>query len=291
MSWFSLREPHGNLELYALRIGFAIILVLQFPLLPDFPGQPLPNGLAEYLNLTGFSAQNQWWPLYAGLVVAIMLYCAGRLMILSTAYLFAMTVGAGTLYNSQGDIHHSTQIFSLILLGQLVAYVWLGVRSWVGRPKRLPAGCRAHDLAVHFSYQMIASVYVVAALSKFIRTNGLWPLLSPGFAMEVEKTMAQAHYSFFDPSLLERGKMISELILTYPYLVQLLFAGVLLIELGAFLALWGRRARFVAGLMLILLHQGINMMTAISFTSSQLLVALFFLSIPFWLARRIHAWM
>src|SRR3989338_2311976 len=95
-----LREPHGKIELYILRIAFALVAVWKFPFQPNFPDQPLPNGLAQYFDFTVFSAYAPWWPMYVGLAIALVLYCWGRLMLFATGYLLVMTVGAGTFYNS-----------------------------------------------------------------------------------------------------------------------------------------------------------------------------------------------
>jgi hypothetical protein len=282
---FGAHVRYGRLELFSLRALFALVIYARFPQADRYIEQPHPNGLAHVFDFTFLNAPGISEALQIGYVLALALYATGYALPWAIAYLLFTTVSAGTLSNSQGAISHSHQIIPLVLLGQLIAYcycAWFEVRR---RPLPLSPGLNAHDLSIYFAQQMVVSVYVAAGLTKLIRSQGRWIIDLPNIAVEIVKTHAQRYHDRLAPELLESGERIAGLILEYPNATRLLLSGGLVLELCAFLALGGRRLAFCVGVLLIAMHEMVELVMKLSFETNQLVILLFLVNVPFLIER------
>jgi hypothetical protein len=285
MIHFRARVRHGAFELFLVRAMFALVIYERFPHADRLIGQPHPNGLAHVVDFTFLNAPGISEVLQFGFLLALVLYAAGYAIPWAIAYLLFTTVSVGTLLNSQGAIGHGHQIIPLVLLGQLIAYgycAWFELRR---RPPPLPPDLNVHDLSIHFAQQMIVSVYVVAGLTKLIRSKGSWILDLPNIAVEIVKTHAQSYHNALSPELLESGNQIAGLILEHPNWTRLLLSGGLALELFAILALGGRRLAFCVGVLLIAMHEMIELVMNLSFKTNQLVVFVFLVNAPFLIER------
>ena len=250
--------------------------------------QSVPNGLAKYLDLTFIADPTYAVALEIGLAVALVLYIWGCATASVLIYIVAVLVARGTLSNSQGAIQHIGQVVCVVGLGQWLAYVTRWFSGW------LPAWAYqgdVRDLAVHFSKEILAGTYIVAACTKFLESGGKWIANSPTLAISIVKANEQEYYNFLSDGSREAGLAIAQWILLHPTLAQPVFAVALLLELSCFAALASRRLAFVIGAGLVVMHVCIQQVMSLSFTCHVLLVGVYFLQLPCLVAAAYRAWL
>lgn len=285
---FAPRVRYGNVEWLLMRIAFAAVVGWRFLGQEFFADQPFPNGLAHLFDLSAIAASPFEALARGALALALVSYALGVALPWATAVIFVLILWIGTLANSQGAISHSNQILSLVLLGQLAAHLRFALPrlSWSGL--QAPVGIRVQDLAVHYSQQMVVGVYVTAGITKILRSRGRWILDLPDISVEIVKTHAQAFHDHLQPGLIERGEQIANLVLAHPQLARFVLSGGLFLELGAFVALRGRREAFIVGALLIAMHRSIEFTMLLRFTANQLVVLIFLVNLPFLIVRALQ---
>lgn len=279
MTSFDRPVVHPPAEAFLARLLFAAVVLRCTHLKIPYAGQPYPNGLAHVFDLTLFSSPLAMGVLLAVLAVACLVYVAGRFMIGATGVMLFALVVTGTLANSQGAIIHARQIVALVALGQFIAYLSGARRSGMAPEARLrrPGD---HDLALHYSKQAIASAYVVAGVTKLIKSGGSWIADAPNLALQVVKTNDQHAYSFIGDSAVGAMDPWASMIAAHPNLSRIFFGGGLLLELGAFLALAGRRAAFAVGIGLLAMHASVAWLMKLHFINNQLVLGIFLVGVP-----------
>lgn len=292
----------GPLERVILRVLFAIVVFESMPLgepfdrLPalaaraalPFQGQPHPNGLAHWIDVTPFSnpivVQTLGWTC----VAALLLYVAGRGLPIALPYLAAASIGFGTLQNSQGAIRHQDQIISLILLAQSAVVVTSALRSiWSHTPENRVARRSFIDARLHYAAMIvIVASYLIAGVSKVQRSDGAWLANSHLIGIQVVKTYRQNFYNDLDAERFgEPNVPYADVLLSHPDLSRVALAGGLFLELFAFLALYDRRSALVFGLLFIAFHRSIAVVLGLEFQNHEKVVWIFLIDVPYWLGR------
>ena len=290
-------QAHAPWESLAARLLFAGFMIYEFPTLMPFTTQPVPNGIARWMDLTWLARPGaleavRW--LFMGLMVPYVLGWALWLVLPVAAFLH---VAVFTLNNSQGYINHNWQIVSCLLLVQAAVAVWWPLRAkWRGTGS-VDAGKEVHDPALtrdawlwYFTQLAMALFYTTSAVSK-VRKSGLgWMLDLENLSLAVKKTSVQAYYS--DPTVGSAGGMpaAGQWIMEHPIGTALLFGPALPLEFFAFLALWNRAAAFWLGLALIAMHCGIEAIMGLDFYVNSVCLLIFQVNLPgwigWWLKRR-----
>lgn len=246
-------QEHSKIELIAMRLLFALVLVDVIP--SGLTVQPLtmPVGLA------GMGLDLSWLPRAMPVLKAcswpvLLLYVSGRLPAVTTSLLLAVTVLVGTYVNSNGSIKHHHQVVSLILLAQCLWHWW-----WLLRHRRRDAVAGADPLArdrwaAFVSQQAIVAAYVVTGITK-VATSGFfgWIKAAANYPVQLRKTNLQAAYSRADVET-AAGSGLESWLVAHPAASNAMLGAGLVLELGAILALLGRRWSFVYGLLLIAFH-------------------------------------
>lgn len=323
------RRPHyARYEWLAMRFGLAWLVWLTVRRPPSLTEQPAPVGLAHYVDLTwisqipadqGWSALarafhdrvheliglqlpfNDGWSLLA--FAMVVLYALGWLPLLSTGVLLAMHVFIGTLVNSQGAIHHTTQIIGYVLLGQFLCHLWHALKpdprildprhSWrqardhARRPlhwlgQTAAPGTRANDW-VWFSLQMTAAAYVVSGVTKLLRSGFDWVRDIPNIPLQFEKNHLMWYYNTLEEQPSAASEFAVQATIDYPQLAQTFFTIGLLLELTAFLILWRRSLALLWGLGLFMLHTFVTELMNLQFFFNKTALILLAINIPFWL--------
>lgn len=246
-------QEHSKIELIAMRLLFALVLVDVIP--SGLTVQPLtmPVGLA------GMGLDLSWLPRAMPVLKAcswpvLLLYVSGRLPAVTTSLLLAVTVLVGTYVNSNGSIKHHHQVVSLILLAQCLWHWW-----WLLRHRRRdPSGpddpLQRDRWAAFVSQQAIVAAYVVTGITK-VATSGFfgWIKAAANYPVQLRKTNLQAAYSRADVQT-AAGSGLESWLVAHPAASNAMLGAGLVLELGAILALLGRRWSFVYGLLLIAFH-------------------------------------
>lgn len=271
-------------ELLAQRACFAAVLFgwlgwLQGKLVYAPPTNPV--GLAEWFETWRIAQPGLALPLRLTSVVLLMAYVAGRFPALASGGLALLWTIQGAAYVSQGTMGHATQAVALVLIAQAIAYG--REASMEGAAPGL--GRSGHERAEWYSRQTIVATYVVAGVTKLIHTSGLWAWHAPNLAVEIARRQDQWYYETLGAHHLERGELVVSTMLAYPNLMRVALLGVLLVETGSFIALFGRRASVVVGLLLLSLHLGIGVLMHIRFPQHEWLLLLYLVGAPAWLVR------
>ncbi len=306
-----LRPPvihYAAWEQILMRGLFAVLVLMNVPDLSKFSAQPKPNGLARVfgwdftwladpgvlgrLRLVGLPQLVDFSGVGVILwimIVAAILYTIGLLPWLSTGFLLAVSVAVGTLRNSQGAINHQDQMMCYVLLAQWIVALWaLGFHRSAAlfrlpREQR-PDGRTWGDWMIFASLQAIAACYVIAGLIKLINTDGRWPLQLPNLAVQLVKSSEQEFYNWLRPVANPVSDATTQLVIHHPWLAIVLFVPGLVVELGAFLALYSRVHALVVGVGCLGLHLLADWMMNLAFPENMQIVTIFLIAPWFWVA-------
>jgi hypothetical protein len=284
------RIEYAGYEWLLMRVAFAMVAwpTLDARHLANFKGLSDPHGMAQFVDLT--------WMLESGVQAGIAIVAVLHLIlyVLNVVPLWACTVLLvtqsllGTVVNSQGAIHHTSQIVSFVLIGHVVGYGILLCKKrasealdWRGfeLPGRLKLSAPAE--VIYSCQQLIAVAYVVSGISKLIRSQGEWISSIPNIVLQLEKTRMMAYYNSLEPPP-ETAVWAIAMITSYPVLAKVFFAAGLGLELFAFVALFNRKFMAVWGIALIMMHVSITQIMNLGFFYNKWLLAIFWVNVPFW---------
>ncbi|MEP6955702.1 MAG: hypothetical protein ABI883_02665, partial [Chthoniobacterales bacterium] len=235
-------------ERAAMRLLFALVMLRHLPHSPAGLEITVPNGFARLIDLHWLLGPQT----YAGALylswIALVLYVLRLGWSLVLPYLTFLSIAVGSVVNSAGAIGHTMQIVSLVLSAQTAAHFYGFWRR--GEPQTAAAN---EDRLIFWSQQAIVATYVVSALTKLIRTSGMWFVQSPLIALQIVKTNEQIFYNLLrEPT--GNADAIASWLVQHPALVCLVLSLGLLLELGTPLALCSRRLAACYGLSLLVFH-------------------------------------
>lgn len=281
---------HGYYELLVMRCLFAAVIHDSINWKRTFSMIVDPNGLARIplepvqQALLWFGDAGHLALLRSWIWVPLAFYAIGLLPVPAILSLLAVTIATGTLENSDGGIGHSYQIVSLILLAQLGSHLHSAVRV-SGAPGRrwrrwlLPADT-AQNHATHLAKVTIAAAYVVCGVAKLIKSDFLWIHKIPLLSVQITKANLRDYYNTLEQKTDFVATRIPQLIVEFPNLARLFFGAGLFLELGAFLALRGRRWALGVGLALMTLHFMIDQIMSLTFWTHMFCLAIFYVNVP-----------
>ncbi len=276
-----------------MRAGFAMLLLTRFPPLASLPapGAELrfPNGLAKWIDMSWVLDPAGYSIVTILLHAAAALYISGFAFPLSSTALFLCYLVTGTMQNSLGSISHYYQVMTLMLLGQAIAS-WLWAASaqnrfaaWARSPAAL------HSFTTRVTLQVLAGNYVLCALTKLINSNGAWIWNSQYMPVQYAKIQAQHYYTTLQQSDLGLGGALNELCTQYPWLCMLVYAPGLIVELLAFLMLFGRLWLLITGLVVIAMHALVDITMNLGFPQHQWIFFLYAVNLPYWIVNAIQS--
>lgn len=285
MNWRELLQPrpveHHAFERVAMRVLFAWVVWRHVPGSLAHLEITAPHGVARWFDLRFLlDPQVYTWCTY-GLWVALALYVLRIGWSVALPYLTVLSIGVGTVINSHGAIAHYLQIVSLVLCAQTAAHFYslFGIRDLTGAAYR----AAAEDRVVRWSQQAIVATYLVSALTKLLKTNGLWFFQSPLLAVQITKTNDQDYYDRLDTASYEAGAAVAEWMVQNPLLVGLVLSTGLLLELTAPLALFARWLALGYGLALVLFHMTVDQVMKLNFLFNEYLLWIYLVNVPFWI--------
>ena len=292
-------QPHrfGTVEALLMRALLVAVVWWSLPLaseVADLTGQQKPTGLAHVFPLTWLARPGVFLVCQIIVAVAAIFYLANRLLLPATGAMTLVHILIFTLDNSQGATNHAYHLISIVLLAQFLTYLSPHVVRFIERWKKITLprlfatdkGIRLNDLALYFSQQAIAAAYIVAGLSKLIRSKGLWVWQSPNVSVELMKTNAQNFYNRLEiDATFEHRQQVAQWMIDNPMITRVLMGGGLAIELFAFLALRNRLGALLTGLAIIALHWGIYVSMGLFFKYNIAIVIIFFVNAPYWVGR------
>ena len=290
-------------ELLVMRLLFAFVVWQVIPERITLHEQAAPVGMAKWfgLDFTFLSEPETLTMLRGVLCAALVLYCSGRLLFAALPVMLFITVSCGTLINSQKAATHSTQIIALCLLVQCAWHLYAALtRHKSGLPassRRLKEG----RMAVWYTQQMIAAVYIVSAITKWL-ANGSWIADSRYFPLQIVKAQrmeyynslqepgqAQGRYGIISETLTPLALWLEKTMMTAPDWAPVFLAPGFLLELLAFLLLAGRKIGGAYAVTLIIFHLTIAEMMNLNFGYHIFVLGIYFSGMAFWSARGIES--
>lgn len=218
------------------------------------------------------------WQIVTG--VGLLFYVANILPVLGLLPALFFSIAIGTLANSGGAMNHSTQLVSMILLGQFLVYA-VGVHRLVPTSllSWLKPSVPLQQRVIYVSLVIFAAGYVVCGLVKLANSDGEWIQRVPWLAVELQKTNWNQYYDTLKP-IPDTLQRVVDLMSNHPNLARIFFAGGLFIELFAFLILIGRRTALVYGLLIIVMHLSISSLMQLDFWYHMAAAMIFLVNIP-----------
>lgn len=270
-------------EMVIMRLAFAFLAFATIKWEVNAFGAANPEeltGLAHWVNFDWLRSLSPLWLWKTLTILGLLIYVAGILPCLGLLPALFFSISIGTLANSQGAINHSTQLVSMILLGQFLVYalpfhrsVPLSAFSWFQPPSLL------QQRSVYVSAVIFAAAYVVSGYTKLSNSDWEWIQRVPWLAVELQKTNWSEYYDTLTP-VPPSLETVVNLMTNHPNLARLFFGTGLFLELFAFLALIGRRWAFFYGLAIILMHLSISRLMQLDFWTHILAALIFLVNLP-----------
>ena len=137
---------------------------------------------------------------------------------------------------------------------------------------------------LYYSQGAIAGCYVIAGLTKIVRTGGSWFWNSPYMALEVIKTEKQEFYSTLDQRRLGYPGRLRGVDAQLSQPRRLFLSGGVFLELFAIAALFSRNSALMIGAGMILFHRTVDIVMNLQFRFNEYAVWIFCINLPFWAA-------
>ena len=262
-------------------------IVKSEPGLAGFSKATSPVGIGKLIDLTFLSNPSVGIAVHWITLVALVAYVAGLVLPISTLILFLIHCSIFTLNNSKGATHHGYQILSITLLAQ-VAVLWAPaiLRPFPKLRRYFPVhapGLHRRDLFVYYSQLAIAGAYVIAGLSKVLRSHVKWIIDSPDVAVQIVKSHSQKYYEYLSPEWADMGMSYANWITAHPWLSRLMLTGGLFLELFAFLLLINRAWAALIGISLVAMHLIIGELMGLHFPQNIQADFGMLVNAPFWI--------
>ena len=258
------------------------------PGLASFTEAKNPVGFGKLIDLTFLSNHTVGVVLHWVSLAALLGYAFGGIALpVSTLVVFIIHCAVFTLNNSKGATHHGYQILSITLLAQ-VCVLWapMIIRPFPKIRRYFPAhapGLHQRDLFVYYSQVAIAGCYVIAGLSKVLRSHVKWIIESPDVAVQIVKSHSQKYYEYLQPQWSDMGMTYASWITAHPWLTRIMLTGGLVLELFAFLLLINRAWAALIGISLIAMHLIIGELMALHFPQNIQGDFALLVNAPFWI--------
>lgn len=281
--------------LWTARALFALAVWLSFPAFTSFTDQPVPVGLAHFVNFTWLGDTE---PLLFGmtplvwvrtlLAISLLVYLTGFLDAATLAVAAFATISIGTLNNSQGAMTHHLQVVALPVAALWVhALVRLGIGPRLHPFRWSGAWLSRERWSLFVAQQAVVGAYVVSAITKLVNSGGRWPIDAVYFPLQLVKTDRSEYYN----TLQEQAgsgegwanalaASVHQLFLDSPNTARFILTLGLLLELLAFLALAGKRWNLAVGLLIILFHLTVSKAMNLTFGLNMLVLTAFFVAPP-----------
>ena len=273
-------------ERFVMRLLFAWVVWQATPGALFVNGIPSPNGITSLFNLHFLLDPRVFSVARVALAAALVLYALRLVVWLALPMALFVHLAINGIRNSQGAIQHATQIVSLVLLAQTIAHFY---GLWLRRRGEERAGSESR--AIWWSQQTIVAVYLLAGITKLILTGGLWVFQARWVGVSIVKTAYQSFYDTFNHAALQQQLAVAHFAAAHGWIVVLIAAAGLFLELGSPLMLAGRAWAAIVGSALICFHLALDYSMRLTFVYNQWLLFIFMINAPYWIvtaARKIR---
>jgi hypothetical protein len=294
-SFFKVQPWHMESgELFLGRLFIALIIWKEFFFGISQAGQTMPVGLAHFMDLSFLQNGPVFDQLHHLFAFAAVLFVFGVTPVLAAGYMLFLMSAVGSLRNSYGNIHHGTQVVSMVILGYWLAYLWrLIVNSPNGgtwSQRFFKPGRKVQQCATWWAFQAAVATYVVAGVSKLQISGISWLTDLPYMSLHVEKIGWQHFYGTGEKDLLDQAQEMAALVAGHPWWTRIIVGSGLFLELFAFIALFGRWHAGILGVVLVGMHVMVSRLMQLDFPMNNWVLLIYFINLPFlimWVVKRI----
>lgn len=265
-------------ERIVMRALFAWIVWRATPGALIVNGIPSPNGMTRIFDLQFLLDPQVFAWARVALAAALLLYVARLAVWLALPVALFVHCAANAITNSQGAIQHAVQIVSLVLLAQTAAHFFGLWRRRNGEERHL-----LEDRAIWWSQQTIVAVYLAAAITKLVVTKGLWVYQAQWLGVGVAKSAYQSFYNTFNQADLEQRLALANFAASHGWIVALVAAIGLLIELSSPVMLINRVTAALFACALLGFHISLDYTMRLTFLYNQWLLIIFMINAPYWI--------
>jgi hypothetical protein len=179
-------------------------------------------------------------------IIALYFYVIEKKMVLSTFFLFIMSVLVFTIEESNG-IFQRNGLFSFVFFAQFLAYFF--------NLKNINLNIEKNR--VQFSVQVIAVGYTLSAFSK-LNVSGLnWVLDSRKMPLQIMKSFSNSYVDECNFYYIQKAHEVINNFNNNIYIIYFLLGFSLALEFFALISILSKKHAYVFGLLLLLMHIGI----------------------------------
>jgi hypothetical protein len=283
----TLRQSMPKFAFYerlVMRALFAWLVWRATPAALIVNGIPSPNGIARLFDLHFLLDPQIFVWARTVLAAALILYVLRFVVWLALPIALFVNLAANAITNSQGAIQHTAQIVSLVLFAQTAAHFFaLWQRRREKEERRL-----LEDRTIWWSQQTIVAVYLVAGITKLIVTSGLWIFQARWIGVSIAKSAYQKFFETLNQADLEQQLAVANFAAAHGWIVALIAATGLFLELGSPLMLINRATAAVFGCALLCFHLSLDYTMRLSFVYNQWLLLIFMINPPYWIVTGVR---
>jgi hypothetical protein len=261
-------------EMFLARLGVALLLgyfavrthLTPFELVPE-----KENGLVKIMPLMWLLEPTALLVMRIVCGITLVLFVVGIAPVLTFLPTLFTLCAMGSLRNSKGDIGHTTQVLAMSALAVWLCYLYAALR----RREIWRVSVRTQRAAIFGIILMVAGSYVASGIVKMKATGGGWIGRVPSMSVQMIKANLSDYYSDpDDPVSTTMTEKAPQFFIQHPVVAKVVFGTGLLLELGAFVLVLGRRWALLWGGSLVLMHAGISFLMDIEFWNHMALLGL-----------------
>lgn len=250
-------KNYTDTEWFFMKFSVAALwLSAIFLIVRGFSSSPLPIGICTWFPcdfLLHFPFNKIL--LYSSVIIAY-LYIFEVKVLWTSFLMFLISLLVFTIEESNGILERRG-LLTFIFLAQFIAYLLAHIREHFNLKK----------YRIQFSVQVVAAGYVLAGISKIMQSGWKWVLDGERITLQILKSHYYTYIDLGNEKWLAKGYELVNFIEAHPYLLIFLLASSLILELGAFLAIFSRRHAIIYGLLLLSMHIGIYWVMEIAIVS------------------------
>lgn len=250
-------KQHNDTEWFFMKFSMAALwLSAIFLIVRGFSSIPIPTGICTWLPCHYLLVFPFNKILLCLSVIIAYLYIFEIKLLWTSFLMFLISLLVFTIEESNGILERRG-LLSFIFLAQFLAYLLANKKEKFNLKK----------YRIQFSVQVVAAGYVLAGISKIMQSGWKWVLDGERITLQILKSHYYTYIDLGNEKWLNKGYELVNFIEAHPYLLIILLASSLILELGAFLAIFSRRHAVFYGLLLLSMHIGIYWVMEIAIVS------------------------
>lgn len=239
-----------KIVLIALWIKLAMIVLNSFQIIP------MPQGICRLIPCEIFLEGYLKYSLILLIIISSIFYILEVKQMYTCLVIFLISTLLFTMEESNGILNRNS-LFSFVFFAQFLAYLLHKYDSKSDIKKN----------RIQFSVQIIAAGYTLSALSKLYHSGIFWIHDGKRITLQILKSFHNMYVTDGDSTWISKAENMVDFIEKHPILVSLLLGSSLFLELFALLSIKSKKHALIYGLLLTVMHLGINIVMDITIGS------------------------